>query len=253
MPSTVAQQGTVYLVGAGPGDPELLTVRAANLLATADIVFYDDLVSDAILALCGVQTERVSVGKRCGHARITQAGIHTLLLEAARAQRSVVRLKSGDPLIFGRAAEELVALAAAGVPVVIVPGVTALFAAGAALQLPLTDRRTASKLILMTGRHAADKTDAGPLWQGTLPADATLAVYMPGRNLERLAKDLMAAGLDAATPCVAISHAATPHQQVAAARLGDFERLVPGPAPLLLVVGPAVEAALRACTGEALS
>ncbi len=252
MPSTIAQQGTVYLVGAGPGDPELLTLRAARLLATADVVFYDDLVPDAVLALCGPQVEQVSVGKRCGNARITQSGIHALLIEAARADRSVVRLKSGDPLIFGRAAEELDALATARIPVEIVPGVTALFAAGAALHLPLTDRRTASKLILLAGRHAADKTDAGSLWQGSLPVDATLAIYMPGRDLHRLAHDLLAAGLDLATPCAAISKAATPQQHVEAARLRDFANLVPGPAPLLVVVGPAVEAMLIAFSREAL-
>ena len=120
------------------------------------------------------------MGKRCGSARsITQSGIHALMIEAAHSQRSVVRLKSGDPLIFGRAAEELAALAAAGVPVHIVPGVTALFAAGAALQLPLTDRRNASRLILLAGHHAADKPEGGELWPGTLPADSTVAVYMP--------------------------------------------------------------------------
>ena len=242
MPSTVAEQGTVYLVGAGPGDPELLTLRAARLLATADVVFYDDLVPDAVLALCGAQAAQVSVGKRCGNARITQAGIHTLLIEAAQARRSVVRLKSGDPLIFGRAAEELAALAEAKIPVQIVPGVTALFAAGAALQLPLTDRRSASKLVLLAGQHAANKTDAGPLWQGTLPADATLAVYMPGRDLQRLAQDLLACGVAPQTPCAAISNAATPQQQVGTALLRDFGALVPGPAPLLVVVGPAVSA-----------
>ncbi len=250
MPGTIAQQGTVYLVGAGPGDPELLTLRAARLLASADIVFYDDLVPDAVLALCGPQAEQVSVGKRCGNARITQSGIHALLIHAARANRSVVRLKSGDPLIFGRAAEELAALAEANIPVQIVPGVTALFAAGAALHLPLTDRRSASKLILMAGRHAADKTDAGPLWQGTIPPDATLAIYMPGRDLHRLAQDLLTAGIPPETPCVAISKAATPQQHVATARLRDFADLVPGPAPLLVVVGPAIEAALHACATE---
>ena len=244
MPRTVAQQGTVYLVGAGPGDPELLTLRAASLLATTDVVFYDDLVPDAVLELCGATTERVSVGKRCGNARITQPGIHALMIEAAHAQRGVVRLKSGDPLIFGRAAEELAALAAAGVPVEIVPGVTALFAAGAALHLPLTDRRSASRLILLAGHHAADKPDATGLWPGTLPVDSTVAVYMPGRDLARVAHDLLSAGMPPESPCAAISKAATPQQHVAVARLHALAELHAGPAPLLVVVGPAVEAAL---------
>lgn len=246
--STTAQPGTVYLVGAGPGDPELLTLRAARLLAHADVVFFDDLVPDAVLGLCGAETEQVSVGKRCGNARITQSGIHVLLIEAARANRRVVRLKSGDPLIFGRAAEELAALAEAEIPVEIVPGVTALFAAGAALRLPLTDRRTASKLILLAGRHAAEKEIAGPLWQGALPIDATVAIYMPGRDLGHLMQDLLNAGLHAETPCLAVSKAATLQQQVAATRLGSLAQLEPGPAPLLVVVGRAMEEALRTFT-----
>ncbi len=249
-PRTIAEQGTVYLVGAGPGDPELLTLRAASLLSTADVVFYDDLVPDAVLELCGDATERVSVGKRCGSARITQSGIHALMIEAAHSQRSVVRLKSGDPLIFGRAAEELAALAAAGVPVHIVPGVTALFAAGAALQLPLTDRRNASRLILLAGHHAADKPEGGELWPGTLPADSTVAVYMPGRDLARLAQDLLSAGMPAESPCAAISKAATPQQQVAVSRLRALAELHAGPAPLLVVVGPAVQAALDSVAFE---
>ncbi len=234
----------MYLVGAGPGDPELLTLRAARLLATTDVVFYDDLVPDAVLEVCGACTERVSVGKRCGSARITQAGIHVLMVEAAKTGRSVVRLKSGDPLIFGRAAEELAALAAAHVPVEIVPGVTALFAAGAALHLPLTDRRSSSRLILLAGHHAADKPDAGALWPGTLPVASTVAVYMPGRDLGRLAQDLLAAGMLADSPCLAISKAATPEQQVATTRLHGLADLHAGPAPLLVIAGPAVEAVL---------
>ena len=242
---TFAKPGTVYLVGAGPGDPELLTIRAARLLASSDVVFYDDLVPAALLELCGDATEQVSVGKRCGNARITQSGIHNLMIEAAHAGRSVVRLKSGDPLIFGRAAEELAALALARISVEIVPGITALSAAGAALQLPLTDRRTTSRLILLAGHHSADKTDTGPLWPGTLPDDATVAIYMPGRDLARLAQALLAAGLPTQTACVAISRAATPYQQVAGSRLHTLAGLHAGPAPLLVIAGPAIEPALQ--------
>ena len=177
-----ARKGTVYLVGAGPGDPELLTVRAARLLREADVVLFDDLVPAAVLDLCGPQTLRTSVGKRCGRARTTQAEIHTVTIDYARSGKSVVRLKSGDPLVFGRAAEELEALRQAGIPVEIVPGISAVFAAGAELQLPLTDRRSASKLILIAGQHAAEKTALVPIWSGPLPHDATLAIYMPGRD-----------------------------------------------------------------------
>jgi uroporphyrin-III C-methyltransferase len=132
---TRAQSGVVYLVGAGPGDPELLTLRAVRLLESADVVLHDDLVPDELLALVHRHALVTSVGKRCGRPRITQAGIHKLMIESARARQSVVRLKSGDPLVFGRAGEEIAALRAAGIAFEVVPGVTAAFAAGAALSL----------------------------------------------------------------------------------------------------------------------
>lgn len=246
-PRSVAQKGTAYLVGAGPGDPDLLTLRAARLLSTADVVLHDDLVPDAIVAMCNPHALVTSVGKRCGQPRITQAGIHELMIDSARRSLSVVRLKSGDPLVFGRAAEELNALHEAGIPAEVVPGVSAVFAAGAALQLPLTDRRAASKLILVTGHHAADKSavTTEPIWQGTLPEDATLAIYMPGRDLHAVARDLLRAGVAHDMPCVAVSCAATPRQQASAATLAGFHAIVPGPAPLLVLVGRAMQPMLR--------
>lgn len=246
--SAPAHRGTVYLVGAGPGDPDLLTLRAARLLATADVVLHDDLVPEAVVTLCNPHALVTSVGKRCGRPRITQAGIHDLMIDSARRNLSVVRLKSGDPMVFGRAAEELAALRAAGIHAEVVPGVSAVFAAGAALQVPLTDRRTASKLILITGKHAEDKSsgDILPVWQGVLPADATLAIYMPGRDLRVVADDLCAAGVPQDMPCVAISCAATPRQQAAASTLAEFARVEPGPAPLLVLVGRAMQPVLTA-------
>jgi uroporphyrin-III C-methyltransferase len=238
---TRAEKGKVYLVGAGPGDPELLTLRALRLLETADVVLHDDLVPEEVLALVHRHALITSVGKRCGRPRITQAGIHALMIESARAGQSVVRLKSGDPLVFGRAGEEIAALRGSGIAFEVVPGVTAAFAAGASLQLPLTDRKSASKLIFCTGHHAADKTDAAPLWSGPLPEDATLVVYMPGRDTTRLAQELAAAGVAADMPCCAISHAATPRQSFAACRLDSFAGLECGSAPLLLLIGRAME------------
>jgi uroporphyrin-III C-methyltransferase len=235
-----AQKGTVYLVGAGPGDPELLTVRATRLLASADVVLHDDLVPDAVVALANSHALVTSVGKRCGRPRITQAGIHDLMIDSARRNLSVVRLKSGDPLVFGRAAEELNALRTAGVAAEVVPGVSAVFAAGATLQLPLTDRRTASKLILIAGQHAADKSAPPPMWDGPLPADATLAIYMPGRDLAALAAELRSNGVAADMPCVAISKAATPQQRADASTLDAIGALKPGAAPLLVLVGRAM-------------
>ena len=245
--SAAAQKGVAYLVGAGPGDPDLLTLRAARLLATADVVLHDDLVPDAIVAMCNPCALVTSVGKRCGRPRITQAGIHDLMIDSAQRGLSVVRLKSGDPLVFGRAAEELHALREAGIPAEVVPGISAVFAAGAALQLPLTDRLSASRLILVTGHHAANKSAETfePIWQGNLPEDATLAIYMPGRDLGALAGDLHRAGVAEDMPCVAVSCAATPQQHATAATLARFDAVVPGPAPLLVLVGRAMQPMLQ--------
>jgi uroporphyrin-III C-methyltransferase len=241
---TTARKGTVYLVGAGPGDPELLTVRALRLLESADVVFHDDLVPPEVLALGHRHALVTSVGKRCGRPRITQQGIHSLMIEAARAGQSVVRLKSGDPLVFGRAGEEIAALRAAGVEFEVVPGVTAALAASAALGLPLTDRKYASKLVFATGHHA-DGKEAAPVWSGPLPEDATLVIYMPGRDTARIARELAEAGVAADVACVAVSKAATTEQRQAACRLEELGELECGPAPLLVLVGRAMEPMLE--------
>jgi len=244
---TTAQKGTVYLVGAGPGDPELLTLRALRLLETADVIFHDDLVPEEVLVLANRHALLTSVGKRCGRPRITQQGIHALLIESARAGQSVVRLKSGDPLVFGRAGEEIAALRAAGITFEVVPGVTAALAAGAALGVPLTDRKSASKLIFCTGHHVTGK-DTTPSWSGPLPEDATLVIYMPGRDTSRIARELAASGVATDMPCCAISHAATLRQSVAACRLHEFAKLECGPAPLLVMVGRAMESLVAGAT-----
>jgi uroporphyrin-III C-methyltransferase len=241
---TTAKKGTVYLVGAGPGDPELLTVRALRLLETADVVFHDDLVPEEVLALVHRHALITSVGKRCGRPRITQAGIHALMIESALAGQSVVRLKSGDPLVFGRAGEEIAALRAAGISFEVVPGVTAALAAGAALGLPLTDRKSASKLIFCTGHHAAEK-DGVPIWSGVLPEDATLVVYMPGRDMGRIARELREAGVAEDVACCAISHAATSRQSWVASTVENLDGLKCGAAPVLLLVGRAMQGLLE--------
>jgi uroporphyrin-III C-methyltransferase len=238
--STSARAGFVYLVGAGPGDPELLTLRALRLLQTADIVLPDDLVSDEVLSLASPSALVIPVGKRCGQPRITQAGIHALMLEHAQAGRSVVRLKSGDPLVFGRAGEEIAALTEADIPFEIVPGITAAFAVAAELKTPLTDRGAASKLVFATAHHAADKLELTPKWEGAFPQDATLVIYMPGRRFRLLADELIASGIDAETPCVAVSKASTPDEQVHRTTLAGLEDEAVGPAPVLLLIGHAI-------------
>jgi uroporphyrin-III C-methyltransferase len=238
-----AQSGVVYLVGAGPGNAELLTLRALRLIETADVILPDDLVSDEVLALASPTALVVPVGKRCGQPRITQAGIHALMLEHARAGRSVVRLKSGEPLIFGRAGEEIAALTEAAIPFEIVPGITAAFAVAAALKTPLTDRGSASKLIFATAHHAADRLQLTPKWEGAFPRDATLVVYMPGRRFRQLADELIASGIDAATPCIAVSNATTKEERVLRTTLAAITDEAVGPAPVLLLIGDAIRPA----------
>jgi len=232
--------GQVYLVGAGPGDPNLLTLRALHLLQKADVILPDDLVSDEILAMAHTGATIIPVGKRCGQPRITQAGIHELMLLHAGRGQSVVRLKSGDPLVFGRANEEIEALRGAGIPFEIVPGITAAFAVAASLKTPLTDRNSASKLILATAHHAASKT-APVAWEGAFPADSTLVLYMPGRDFAGLSASLMAVGIPPETPVAAVSKASTPEEQVTATTLAELPQSQPGPAPLLVLIGHAIQ------------
>jgi uroporphyrin-III C-methyltransferase len=238
--STSAETGVVYLVGAGPGDPELLTLRAMRLLQSADVILPDDLVSDEVLGLASPSALVIPVGKRCGLPRITQAGIHALMLEHAGAGRSVIRLKSGDPLVFGRAGEEIDALTEAQIPFEIVPGITAAFAVAAELKTPLTDRTSASKLIFATAHHAKDKLELTPKWQGTFPPDATLVVYMPGRRFRQLADELIESGVPPATTCVAVSKASTPDEHIHRTTLKQIEDEAIGPAPVVLLIGHAI-------------
>jgi len=246
---TSAQSGVVYLVGAGPGDVELLTLRALRLIETADVILPDDLVSDEVLALASPTALVIPVGKRCGQPRITQAGIHALMVEHAGAGRSVVRLKSGEPLLFGRAGEEIAALTEAGIPFEIVPGITAAFAVAAALKTPLTDRSSASKLIFATAHHAAPQPDKPaklqltPKWEGAFPKDATLIVYMPGRRFRALADELIASGIDGQTPCIAVSNATLSDERVLCTTLAEINDDAVGPAPVLLLIGDAVRPA----------
>jgi uroporphyrin-III C-methyltransferase len=160
--------------------------------------------------------------------------------EHAGAGRSVVRLKSGDPLVFGRAGEEIDALTEAGLPFEIVPGITAAFAVAAQLKTPLTDRSTASKLIFATAHHAKDKLNLTPKWQGTFPPDATLVVYMPGRRFRQLATELIDSGVPPETPCIAVSKASTPEEQVHRTSLSHIEDEAIGPAPVVLLIGQAI-------------
>lgn len=231
-----AESGKVYLVGAGPGDPDLLTVKALRLIQTAEVILHDDLVPQAVLELASPRAKIVDVGKRCGIKSITQEEINALMIEHADTNRSVVRLKSGDPLIFGRAAEEMAALAEAGVPYEVVPGITAAFAAAAAIQCSLTDRNSASNVVFSTGHHAQSHN------QAPLPEieDATRVVYMPGRDLTMLAAEWLDEGLPPDFPCVVVSRAAQPDQEIRCTTLATLGDAEPALAPSLLIAGWAV-------------
>jgi uroporphyrin-III C-methyltransferase/precorrin-2 dehydrogenase/sirohydrochlorin ferrochelatase len=232
--------GKVYFLGAGPGDPDLLTRKAWKLLQSAEVVLHDALVSPDILQLIGAQAEIISAGKRCGKHSVTQEQIHEQLIAHARAGRRVVRLQGGDPLVFGRAGEEMSALRAAGIEFEIVPGVTSASAAAAAAQVALTDRKLASKLIFLSAHRC--KGDFAADWATVAKRDATLAIYMPGGNYDRIASELRRAGLPAATPCVIVSQASTPRQLILRLELGALADLPEPPAPALLLVGEVTRA-----------
>jgi len=240
-------KGKVYLVGAGPGDPGLLTVEATRLLQSADVVFHDDLVSAEILALIPEQVYVENVGKRCGHARAAQQQIHTLMINAAREGWTVVRLKSGDPLIFGRAGEEIEALREAGIEYGIMPGITAAFGAAARAGIPLTDRKLASKLVFLSNHQCSGKGLFD--WKYALSADTTAVIYMPGPNYEELAARLCEQGLDPETPCLLVSQATTKEQQVHFARLANLAEAPRFAAPVVLVVGAVAAAYAREIPG----
>jgi len=228
-------KGKVYLVGAGPGDPELLTVRAVRLLESADAVLYDDLVAPEILSLIPRRAQRHNVGKRCGKKKIQQQEINFLMIALADSGLRVVRLKSGDPMIFGRAGEEIESLRRAGIPHEVVPGVTSALGAAAAGQIPLTHRQKSSALVLLTAHHASEKASSD--WTRLAGSGATLVIYMPGRDYGTTSAKLKSAGLGSETPCAIVSRATTTQQRIHHTTIGELEEAPPLAAPTLLIVG----------------
>ena len=226
--------GKVYLVGAGPGDPELLTVKAARLLARADIVFHDSLVSREILRFVTPDAEVIDVGKRCGHKLLTQEEINSLLVSAAAKHEVVLRLKGGDPLIFGRAGEEIEALRNARVDFEIVPGITAALGAAAAAGISLTDRRAASQIVISTFSRGPE--GASMDW-GAITSTTTLALYMPGPDYAEVAHRLREGGLPDDLPCVIVSNATGAEQQIRWTNIGQLASEQKLPAPALMIVG----------------
>lgn len=227
--------GRVYLIGAGPGSPDLLTVKATRLLQSADVVLHDALVSPAILDLVSRQAHVVNIGKRCRQKLLTQKEINSLLIHYAGRFPTVVRLKGGDPLLFGRAGEEMQALRTAGVPFEIVPGITSGLASAAAAGVTLTDRRIASQVLFTTAHRQPGESALD--WAGLVGSGTTVVVYMPGREYVQVSASLLDAGLNARTPCVIASCASLPTQQVKRTTLGSLGDEIGLPAPALLIVG----------------
>jgi len=241
-------KGKVYLVGAGPGDPELLTLKALRLLRTAEAVLHDDLVAPEILQLIPATAQIYNVGKRCGTKKIRQGEINSLMVALANVGLRVVRLKGGDPLIFGRAGEEIEALRANAIPFEIVPGVTSALGAAAAAEIPLTHRRASSALVfitahLATGKDGLKTSNSAKIatdWSKLVTSGATLVIYMPGQNYAEIARRLTAAGSPIDTPCAVISRASTKYQQTHRTTVRNLDRAPQLAAPNLLVVGEVV-------------
>jgi uroporphyrin-III C-methyltransferase len=226
--------GKVYLVGAGPGDPELLTRKAWRVLQSAKVVLHDDLVSPEILSALPPTAQVVNVGKRCGAKGISQPEINALMVQLAREGKIVARLKSGDPLLFGRAGEEMEALRAAGIGFEVIPGVTAALGAAASARISLTDRRHASRVVFVTAHREGG---TGLRDEGHIAADTTYVIYMPGNRYAELAAELQAAGIGAEIPCVVISRATTKDQALLRTTVGRLPECAAAASPSLLVVG----------------
>lgn len=232
-------RGCVCLVGAGPGDPELLTLKAVRLLQGADVVVHDRLVGSEVLALIPPRVRRVCVGKETGRHSLPQEEINALLLRLAREGGTVVRLKGGDPFIFGRGGEEALYLRRHGIPVEIVPGITAATGCAAAAGLPLTHRGLARSVRFVTG-HARENRELDLDWDSLADPDCTLVIYMGVGTAPRIAEGLIGAGLSPATPAAVIGNGTLPEQEVWLSELGrlgaDVARWQVRP-PALLVIG----------------
>jgi uroporphyrin-III C-methyltransferase len=238
--------GRVYLVGAGPGDPGLMTVRGMDCLRQADVVVYDRLVNTELLAEAPVHAELIYAGKEPGRHGCHQEEIHEILIRRAEAGKVVVRLKGGDPFLFGRGAEELLACAAAGIPCEVVPGVTSAISVPARVGIPVTHRGVAASFVVVTGHcNGADRVD----WQAVARID-TVIILMGLARLGEVVAELLRHGRSPDTPAALISRGTLPDEKVVTAPLAEIAERAAGLAsPVLVVVGEVVR--LRGCVAEA--
>ena len=243
----MAQCSPVYLVGAGPGDPELLTLKAMRLIQQADVVVYDRLVSQEIIAMIPPGATRIDVGKQPRQHPVPQVEINAMLVRLARKDRMVVRLKGGDPYTFGRGSEEALALVEQGVSCEVVPGITSASGCAAAAGIPLTHRGVATGVRYVTG-HCRDNAALELDWDGLVDPKTTLVVYMAVANIRQIAARMMARGALPETPVAAIASGTTPQQKVILARLdGIADRLAEADlaGPVLFVIGQVVSLSMQ--------
>ncbi len=236
-------KGKVYLVGAGPGDPGLMTLKGKSLLEHADVVVYDALVSPAVLEMIGAKAEKIDAGKRRGRHSKLQAETTKLLIEKAQTNAVVVRLKGGDPLVFGRGGEEMSDLIEAGVPVEVVPGITSGIAAPAYAGIPVTHRNYTSSVTFVTGHEAAGKYRPAVNWQALARGSETIVIYMGVHNLPRIIPQLIAGGLPTATPIALIRWGTLPEQEELIGTLATIVEQVEKTgfeAPAIAVIGNVV-------------
>lgn len=227
--------GRVFLVGAGPGSVDLLTLRAARMLQGADVILYDALIGTDILQFAKPNARLINVGKRCGKKSLSQDDINAMLVYWARSGDVVVRLKGGDPGIFGRSAEEAAALREAGIEFEVVPGVTAACSAAAAAGISLTDRNVASQVVFATVHHSDENSDRN--FASAAREGRTLVLYMPGHDYDRIFAKLRSAGVAPDTPCVVVSKIAQPDQQVTFTDLRSLASHAALPSPSVLIIG----------------
>lgn len=232
----------MLLVGAGPGAADLITVRGARALKSAEVVLYDDLANEELLELCPADAEKIYVGKRLGSHSATQERICSLLIEKATERQVVVRLKGGDPMVFGRVGEELSALTEAGIEWEIVPGVTAASAAGAMAGIPLTQRGVTSTMVFVTGHPCGGQTTTPVDWRALAALRATLCIYMGTKRFSEIAEELIAGGLPETTSVAVIGDATLNSQNVRIGTLADGGELTADPErkPALILVGEVV-------------